>query len=301
MSKFEDYLNAKFSLDSRSLNTDVLNALDTVLSINKTFRWLDLGTGNGAMLRRLIERFNGNNLHITGFDIDESLLNTALKTIKTHLNKSGYHIEQQDESLVATRREKMIRVDFCQGSITELKESFSAAQFDLITAHAVMDLVPLPTAVQQIHHCLSKNGCFYTSLNYDGETCLFPEYPDRAFETKVLTHYNQSMENRRINTQQSGGTRSGRRLHSALTDYGFGIAALGSSDWNMTPLLGKYRNQDSSCIESMLYWIAKEASHNLEIEPDKLRQWRQQRAQLLDANILGIIVHQIDLLAQKNR
>ena len=52
---FADYLEAKIALDERSLNPDVRRACITRLRTRQpVLRWLDAGTGTGAMVRRLL-------------------------------------------------------------------------------------------------------------------------------------------------------------------------------------------------------------------------------------------------------
>jgi hypothetical protein len=76
--EFADYLEAKFPLDERSLNADVRQACFERLGRKRgVLHCLDVGTGTGAMVRRLIDSGLHASFHITALDRDASLLKTG--------------------------------------------------------------------------------------------------------------------------------------------------------------------------------------------------------------------------------
>lgn len=294
---FAVYLEAKYPLDSRSLNQDTLETLKATIHPMKQVRCLDLGTGTGAMLKRVIEMDLMASFDITGLDIDPSLLAIAAKKLTECLHKNGFRTEKSETGICAHRNQQTIRIHFECASILNWKHNAAYPRFDLVTAHAFMDILPLKPVIDKVRTFLKPSGLFYSTLNYDGNTTLFPDYSNRNFEEKILKHYDRSMECRRINGQSTGGAYSGRRLINLLSAMEFTINSYGSSDWNITPLNGQYRDDDATCLESLLTMIYGEAYKSDNFEPDSLSNWYTNRLQTISADTLGMIVHQLDILA----
>lgn len=174
-------------------------------------------------------------------------------------------------------------------------------RYDAVIAQAVMDLLPPGLMAERIAGWLGPGGLFYASLNYDGGTALFPEYRDTGLERRILAAYDASMERRRVWGLASGGARSGRRLHGALRAAGLTILSFGSSDWNVVPARGRYPEGEAVVLAELLGLILGEAERSGEFGASELAAWQRERTARLGAGDLGLIVHQIDLVAEKPR
>ena len=296
---FADYLAAKYALDSRSLNPDVYQCLLSEIKPKTKLHWLDLGTGAAAMLRRLANVLPTESINAIGIDSDKDLLKLGETQIKQWLRNQGYSIKHQDGTLVAKTDGRQLEFRFDCRSIYDAIPAALFGNFDFVTAHTVMDLLVLSPATASIANYMTKGGLLYATLNYEGETTLIPGYQDENLENKILSHYNRSMEDRRLNGHKTGAARSGRRLVSELQNNGFELIAYGSSDWNMTPIHGRYRDKDQTCIASLLEMINKEATLDPQTDPDQLAAWFANRMSLLAQQKLGMIVHQLDILAKR--
>jgi SAM-dependent methyltransferase len=294
---FRAYLDAKYPLDSRSLNRDVLENLKQALAPKRHLRCLDLGTGTGAMIMRLIDL--GASLDIAGLDLDAGLLEVATEQLARKLHNLGFQTEKKARTISARRNGQALRIRFECGSALDRIPDQHKASVDLISAHAFMDIVPLQPVVENILDRLVPGGIFYSTLNYDGETALLPVYSDQEYERKIIEHYDRSMDERRIQGLATGGARSGRRLIGALASAGFAISSYGTSDWNITPVNGHYRDRDAFCLKSLLNMIHDEVSGSEIFGPETLAAWYSDRSRAVDAGVLGMIVHQIDILAVK--
>ena len=193
---------------------------------------------------------------------------------------------------------RKIRVSFECGYLDEFFRKSNQA-LDLITTHAVMDLLPLLPTLEKFATRLMDGGLLYSTINYDGDTSLLPVYVDPTFERQLLDYYNASMEKRRISGELTGGAYAGRRLHTALTKTGFKIIAVGSSDWNITPVDGAYRDRDDICLVALLDMIRGENADSTDVDASALSDWYEQRLYQLGQGQLGMIVHQLDILARK--
>ncbi len=294
---FTEYLNAKYALDSRSLNPIAYHSLLRTLESRSHLRWLDLGTGTGAMIHRLVEAFSIANIEAVGLDRDQTILASAALTSQQRLQEQGYTIANRDHFMHARSDTQSLTLKYiCQNIRSPIPNKQNT--FDLVTAHAFMDVVPLMQTVKLIADNLVEGGLFYSTLNYDGETTLFPVYQDFAFEHEILNHYDQSMENRGVDGQATGGAYSGRRLVTTLQANGFDIIAYGSSDWNITPVHDQYLDQDQTCITALLDMIHGEATHLPLLDQAKLQAWYQERMHRIEQQQLGLIIHQMDVLAR---
>jgi SAM-dependent methyltransferase len=291
---FAEYLEAKFDLDERSLNREVREAFWQALERLPNIECLDLGAGTGATARRLLSRGLCAPLSLTALDRDAGLLDIAREDAAQRLQALGLVTSSESGELhVEGDRPAAIRFVAC-----ELGDYRRERFCNVITAHAFLDLMPLPQTLDAFAAWLQPGGVLYASLNYDGDTALLPLYDDAGFETDLLSHYDDTMERRRVGNRATGGARCGRRLHRLLPDHGFEILACGSSDWNITPYLGRYRGGDALCLQALLDMIRAEAQRSDLFDRDQLAHWHRDRLRLLHERRLGMIVHQLDLLAR---
>jgi SAM-dependent methyltransferase len=295
---FADYLEAKFALDERSLNPQVRQAcLERIRHLRPLVRWLDVGTGTGAMVRRLYKEIAGS-LSITALDRDAGLLDAARATLGIELERDGYRTLTSRRGIDAHTPEHRISIDTACCNLLDF-EPRTAGHFDLITAHALMDVVPLEATLSRFAAWLAPGGLVYATLTYDGETTLYPVYDDQNFEGALLAAYDASMERRRVRGESTGGTHAGRRLHEALSRMGFDVIACGSSDWDITPVGGRYRDRDGDVLRVLLAFIRDEGERAAAIDPASLARWYVERSAAIDRAELGIIVHQLDMLAAR--
>lgn len=293
---FADFLRAKYALDQRSLNRDVRETWIDLLSGKRQLTVLDMGTGTGSMIKRILESPIQSSMSITALDKEPELLRIAQRDIAALLTEQGFEFSTQDSQISAHRKDRTVDVAFAPTALEKFKPR-GGMRFDLITAHAVMDIVPLAGTVARMQDWLTDTGMFYATLCYDSGTALFPPYENEVFESRLMTEYDASMDNRFVDGQRIGGARSGRRLHRLLDTAGFTITAYGSSDWNITPLHGEYRDSDKICLTTLLACIRDEGAQSSLIDQAELARWHEDRSRLLEANKLGLIVHQLDILA----
>lgn len=290
---FSEYLEAKFDLDERSLNREVRAAFMQALRRLPAVRCVDVGAGTGATLRRLLEAGLEVPLSVVALDRDPLLLEIARDDALRRLRAQGREPSLEAGEVRAagdpTTLLRFVARDF--------QDHRPEQRANVVTAHAFLDMVPLAQALGLFAAWLEPGGLLYASLNYDGGTTLLPTSDDAAFEATLLAHYDDTMERRRVDGQAIGGAFCGRRLHRLLPEHGFAILACGSSDWSITPFLGEYRGGDATCLRALLEMIGGEAQRSGLFEPGRLERWRADRLQCLHDRRLGLVAHQLDLLA----
>jgi SAM-dependent methyltransferase len=289
-----EYLEAKFALDERSLNREVRAAFLDALRGLPQIECLDVGAGTGATFRRLLQSGLTTPLSLTALDRDRGLLDIARQDAEGWLRALGLEPRVEDGA-IQTRGERLAAMRFAAG---DLKDHRPDRLYNVITAHAFLDLSPLPQALRQFAAWLEPGGYLYASINYDGDTALAPSYQVATFDATILRHYNDSMELRRVDGQATGGAYCGRRLQALLPDHAFDIVACGSSDWNISPFEGEYRNSDAICLKALLDFIGCEGQRSKLLEADQLDRWRDDRLRSLQQCRLGMRISHLDLLAR---
>lgn len=294
---YRDYLDFKFALDERSLNPDVREAFLSSLRNRPALSVLDMGTGCGASLWRLLNADFDSDLEVTAIDLDADLLDVAFKRAVVLLGARDFKVSTGRHSIRAAREGRGIAVDFVKADLTDFGRD-RPGRFDVVMAHAAMDPLPVELMVKRVAGWLRPRGVFYASLNYDGGTTLFPQYADHATEDLILAVYDAAME-RQVAGQFCGGARCGRRVFKAVRETGFDILAYGASDYSLTPFHGRYRDGDSLCLASLLDLIRDEAERSGRVGPEALDVWYRCRQKQIEAGQLGLIAHQLDILAEK--
>jgi SAM-dependent methyltransferase len=316
-----EYLEAKRLTDLRSVSRPVFTRFKKLFAGVRTPRVLDAGTGTGLMIRRLLAAGHPEGLDIWGVDIDPGNCAAAAGMIRREMVRKGYgaavggantpgdyYLEgshppgaERGGPSGGARVKPPVRVRILCGDF--LGEDFlartSGAQFDCVTAHAFMDLVPLDEGVERAHTLLRDGGIFYSSINYDGLTRLLPLFEDRTFGGELLRYYDETMDRRKKEGRLTGGSRTGSLLFNALEDRGFEILDYGSSDWQVFPRDRTYRNREKTFLRHLLGFICSENKNNPRVDGRLLEKWREERLGAVEDARLSLFTHQADVLAVK--
>ncbi len=268
---FTRYLEAKKGVDDRALNGHVWRALAGCLppsSQEKPLRVLEAGTGVGAMAERMVSRGLFRHAIYTGVDVDgESIACARLRAPGGGV--SLRFVEEDFFGFAARAREK----------------------WDLLVAHAFLDLVDLPSALPPMLGLLGEGGVFYFSLNFDGVTIMEPAH---ALDDLVFGLYHRSMDERKVNGKSSGNSRTGRRLFSELPSLGARIAAAGGSDWAVFPGPEGYPGDEAYFLHHIVHAIEEELKGRL--DAGQLEAWAAERHGQIEEHRLVYLAHQLDFV-----
>lgn len=306
---FQSYLEAKAPLDSASLNPALFQRFRESLEADRAPRLLDLGTGTGAALRRVLALPLSADLELTGLDRDARSLAQARRRIAGLLRAQGCRVRVQAEQsgwlLQTIAGPRRVRVRLVRGDLLAPGAAglLGEGGFEYLTAHALLDLLPLGRALRVARTLLAPEGLLYSTLNYDSGITLLPEDRDPDFERALLAAYDRSMEMRRVEGEPTGGAFCGRRLRAELERGGFRVVAEGRSDWVVRPPAGpatrRQLPQLSAFLRALLGMIVGEGLRAADIEPERLQAWRRRRFADLRAGRLGLAARNLDLLAAK--
>jgi SAM-dependent methyltransferase len=170
---------------------------------------VEIGAGIGTLAERLV-----------AWDVVGETVNTAVDALPSNIATAQKRLQSLPLQL---ELEAIDLFDF-------VAREQGQRQWDLLIAHAFLDLMDMPRTLPQLFSLLRPGGYFYFSLNFDGATILQPTI-DPPFDALVEQLYHRTMDERMTDGRPSGDSQSGRHLFGHLRQAGAEILAAGSSDW----------------------------------------------------------------------
>ncbi len=298
---FTDYLEAKMEVDERSRNGAVLRTFKKLFLKKNNPVIVDLGTGTGMMIRRLLLLPLRGNVALYGVDNDPGCCTAALHHVKKALLRLDYSVKSRNDHISAEKQGTHLRVHIVQSDILDpsFPDTLGIAHAQCITANAFMDLVPLKEGMEHIFELLEEGGILYSTINYDGSTTLLPQWRNQDFEQSLFALYDKSMDERLIHGHRTGGSRTGSLIFSAAQEVGLHVADFGISDWEVFPKKGRYKKGEKYFLKSIVSLIYQEVGKSDQLDHRELNAWYTERLQQSDLNALTLITHQTDIVAEK--
>jgi hypothetical protein len=287
---FPHYLLSKQSVDDRAINKDVLNTLKANLP-STPMDIIEIGAGIGTMLTRLINW--GLFLKANYLIIDEMVENIeyASAWIPQWAESVDLGVERIAQSQLrvfdATRD---IHIQFQQADIFEFIKT-NPPKHDLLIAHAVLDLFPMPESLPKLFS-LTKNLAWFT-VNFDGMTTFEPTI-DAALDEKIERLYHRTMDTR----PTGGDSKSGRHLFGHLKNAKAEILAAGASDWVVYATNGKYPADEAYFLNFILHFFEESLANQPELNANEFTDWLKERRAQIERGELVYIAHQMDFLVK---
>ncbi len=274
------YLEAKRSIDDRSVNRRVWDAMVNAVSQSgpRSLRIAEVGAGTGTMIDRMRE---------WGFFASAK---RAGRVVTYH----AWEVSPDSTKRLSERLAASPEIDSWNVfTHNVLDDAYGEAPYDLVVAHAVMDLFRPHEAVGMLTRLLAEDGVVYASIIFDGATFIEP-VADQRVDAEVLRLYHRSM---------GGGF---ARAHlSALRDRGFSFAEVGGSDWIVPPRGDEAREDEQILLGTILDMVEESVGSLLErgvdtsLDRESFQWWIAQRREQVERGELLFIAHQLDLLARR--
>jgi len=300
---FIRYLAAKKSVDDQSLNQYVWRSLREALqhaACPEPVQVIELGAGIGTMFDRVREWDLAPSFHYTMVELNPCCL--AAFRSRNEPNEGG-----TPKTITGRRAEDFARSDrdeartveaVCADLYDVIDDPRHRGRYDLIIAHAVMDLLNLEEALRGFVTIAKPGALFYLSLIYDGHTELLPA-GDPEFERALFDRYHTSMDRRESRGKPSGGSRAGRAMFAHLAALKLPILAAGSSDWIVFPRAGRYEAQEAFFLDRIIDTIDSQLQRDSAIDPRRLAEWaRWRHAQVQDGELI-LIARNMDFLVSR--
>jgi SAM-dependent methyltransferase len=299
---FTRYLAAKKSVDDRALNRHVWRSLAQAMSsgvLDGTVRVLEIGAGIGTMVERLVEWGLLRQAVYTAIDADPEATAASRQRLPAWMAQHGFTVQEETTSRQRFRRNGHdIAVEAETIDVQRLIARTSGDRlWDVLIAHAVLDLLDLPNMLPGLVSLLRPGGLCYFTIAFDGATILQPAI-DPALDGQIETLYHQTMDLRRIAGHGSGDSNTGRHLFGHLRDAGVDILAAGSSDWVIFAGPQGYPTDEAYFLHFIIHTIDVALRGHPELDPTVLQSWIAERHAQIEAGLLVYIAHQLDFLAR---
>lgn len=299
---FERYLSAKKSVDDRALNRHVWERLRDSLPSRRPLQVLEVGAGIGTMLERLVDWGLLQHADYTAIDSMTENMSAARRRLAQWGAQRGLQVSQPapDDLLLESEGVQVSLHLLAVDVFDFIREQAGSQHWDLLVAHAFLDLVDIPTALPQLVKLVRPGGLFYFTLNFDGATILQPEI-DPQFDARVVSCYHRSMDERVVAGKPSGDSRSGRHLFGHLSRQGLRRLAAGASDWVVFAGDEGYPHDEAYFLHFILHTLQQELGSHPDLDPAQFSAWIAERHAQAERGELVYIAHQLDLLAQSPR
>ncbi|MEJ2672037.1 MAG: class I SAM-dependent methyltransferase [Deltaproteobacteria bacterium] len=294
------YLAAKKSLDDRSLNRGVWDHLTQAVRQRPQaapLKVLEVGCGTGAMAERLLDWGLLTRATYTGIDLEVEFIREARRRLQDYgAGENSAMAAPVGAPLILKTADLDVHVSFEAADLFDfLDQNQGKSSWDLLIAHAFLDLIDLPAALPRLLSLLSPGGLFYFTLNFDGATILEPVI-DPELDRRIETLYHRTMDDRRRGGRPAGSSVTGRRLLAGLGRAGARLLAAGSSDWVVFPGPEGYPGDEAYFLHYIIDTIGGALRRHPELEAGRLQNWLELRHRQIEAAELVYIAHQLDVL-----
>ena len=297
---FARYLASKKSVDDRALNRRVWESLSRQLAdldAARPVQILEIGCGIGAMLERMLEWRLLNNAAYTGLDALPENIAVAARRLPEWALAHGCNVEscgpRQWELKDAGRQARagFVAADLFDFAAIEQEHG----RYDLLIAHAFLDLMDIPAALPVLFRLLRPGGLFYFTINFDGAT-LFDPPIDPALDDQIQALYHRTMDERLTAGKPSGDSRAGRHLFTHLRQAGARLLDAGPSDWVVFPVDGRYAAGEGDFLHFIIQTVHQALAGHAELDPAAFEGWARQRHAQIERGELVYIAHQLDFV-----
>ncbi len=298
---FSRYLSAKKSVDDRSLNREVWERLTASLpptSSKSPLRILEVGAGIGTMAARLLERGLARHVRYTGVDNQAENTRTAPRDLEAWAQERGMPVRRSAGLLSLGAEPQAFQATFVLEDLSAfIARERGSHRWDLVLAHAFLDLVDVPAVLPGLFSLLSPGGLFLFSVNFDGLTILEPTL-DPLLDEQVMALYHRTMDERMQGDVRSGDSRTGRHMFHHLANAGAEIMAAGASDWVVYPGPQGYPDDEAYFLHFIIHTIHLALAGHAELDAARFAAWIEDRHSQIERRELVYIAHQLDFLGR---
>lgn len=296
---FPRYLAAKKSVDDRALNRQVWETLAAQLppvDPVKPLRVLEIGAGIGTMIERAFDWGLLQQAEYTALDAQSENITHAGQRLPEWARRQGYTCSKTAPTVwTITHQERQVAIHLQTADFFDFAAQHQdGPAWDLMIAHAFLDLIDVPASLPKLLGLLRPGGLFYFTLNFDGATLFQPEI-DPALDVQIEALYHASMDQRLINGVRSGDSRTGRRLFHHLLAHDVDLLAAGASDWVVFPGPDGYHQDEAYFLHFIVHTLHMALQDHLQLPASQFEDWIATRHSQIERQQLVYIAHQIDI------
>jgi SAM-dependent methyltransferase len=298
---FKRYLAAKKSVDDRALNRHVWESLVRSLPATTSaapLRVLEVGAGIGTMIERLLDWEALTHAAYTAIDADAVNIDAAHRRLPSWALRRGFNVERVGERLHLRRGGRDVILELEGVDLLDFAERERGRRaWDLLIAHAFMDLVDVPSTLPDLFSLLRPNGLFYFTIVFDGVTTFQPEV-EPAFDARIAALYHQTMDQRVTAGKPSGDSQAGRHLLNYLRAVQAELLDVGASDWVVLAGPDGYPADEAYFLHHIIHILHTALEGHPDLDAAQFADWIAQRHNQVEAKTLAYIAHQLDYLGR---
>jgi SAM-dependent methyltransferase len=286
---FIRYLAAKTTVDDRALNRAVWDAFAGALATVDHPRVLEVGAGIGTMVERA---------WAWGLLPDGAIYH-AVDARPANIAEARRRIARGAEAAPGggfrlTDGERRAVVTFEAADLYDVAaRPAERGAWAAVIAHALLDLLNIPVALDALFGLLRPGGAFLFTLVFDGVTAFLPAF-DPALDAQIEAAYHRTMDARTDRGLPTGGSHAGRSLLAHLSASDARLLAVGSSDWVVHPGPAGYPADEVIFLNDILSMVREAIRDEPTVAPPKVDAWAAaRRKQIADAELI-YIAHQLD-------
>jgi SAM-dependent methyltransferase len=294
---FPHYLLSKQSVDDRALNRLVLDDLKARLPVT-SMNVIEVGAGIGSMLRRLLGwRVLPPMADYTLVDLMPENISFARDWLPEWAGQNKVQVETlTGGDLRLSASASVVQIHFVQADVFDFVGS-QPGRADLLIAHALLDLLPLPESLPKLFSLIQPGGLAWLTANFDGLSAFEPVI-DPLLDAQIELLFHKTMDERITGGVRSGDSRTGRHLFAYLEQAGAEIVSAGASDWVVYPLQGRYPADEAYFLQFILNFFETSLSGCPELDQVQFAGWLAARRLQAERCELVYIAHQMDFLVR---
>lgn len=288
---FQRYLAAKRTVDDRAIDRCTFDRLRTELGRLDSLDVLEVGSGTGAMVDRLLSLDTlPARVGYTAVDVDTENIETARERLPDRLEAAGYDVVRTDGGLRCERDELTVDVDFHARDAVEFAASArdGGRTWDLLVGHAFLDVIDLGGLPELLSAV--PGGLCYFPITFDGGTRFAPTH---SLDSRVERRYHRHLEDK-----PAGSSRAGHRTLTRLCESSGEVLAVGGSDWVVYPHDGGYPDDEAYFLHYILDTIGNALAEDPSFDDDELEEWVETRHRQVREGRLTYVAHQLDVLGR---
>lgn len=288
---FQRYLDAKRTVDDRVLDRHTVDRLRTELGRLDSLDVLDVGSGTGAMVERLLSLDElPERVAYTAVDIDPENVQSARDRLPDRVAAAGYDVDRTDAGLRCDRDDRTVDLALVEGDAVEFatRQRERGRTWDLLVGHSLLDVIDLdvlPALLSAV-----PGGLCYFPITFDGGTRFTPTHP---LDGRVERRYHRHMDEKPVGCSRAGYRTLGR-LHESAGD----VLAVGGSDWVVHPDDGEYPADEAYFLRYIVDTVGRALAEDPSVDDESLGEWVETRHRQIEAGRLTYVAHNLDILGR---
>ena len=292
------YLEARKVVDDAALNDRIFRSFanriaEQQAAVDRPLRVLEIGSGIGTMVVRLIERgvLNGA-ITYRLVEQDPMCSSFAEQWLTDWLTKEAYEISTSSTGVTVASGAHNPRELSLQFDTADAFSLTPSRTYDVIIGSAFFDIVSLNQALPWMESVIHPAGVIYAPLTYNAQTAFEPV---DSLDRTIISEYHRHMDTVR---STPGGSDAGEKLANRFEESEtFKLVDSGASNWSVNAAKS---HDHALVVEAVIEMIASAIAEiqSPDVTQEETNRWVARRRGEVADSALQLTVHHIDTIAE---